>query len=98
MNELPRDPRKEIMELGSRISVEVQNAGQTRCVSVNVFDPSAPPFSGNTPESAVCNSIKKEIIASRPLPTTPSIAAPSKTPELSKGIDTPAQDRGSISR
>lgn len=98
MNENSRDPRKEILELGSRIGVEVREGGRVRTVSVNVFDPVAPAFAADSPVGQVCNSIKKEVMDSRPLPQVPSIATPTRTPEISKGIETPSQQRGQITR
>ncbi len=98
MNESMRDPRKEILELGSRIGVEVRDGDRIRTVSVNVFDPAAPPFPEASPVSQVCNSIKKEALERQPLPQTPAIATPTRTPEPVKGIETPAQDRGQITR
>jgi hypothetical protein len=87
MNSIPRDPRAEIIELGSKITVAVNEGGQQRSVSVNVFDPAAPPFAGNSPEVSACNSIKKEVLDSLQTAQTPHLASPSKTHEISKGIE-----------
>lgn len=98
MNEHIRDPRKEILELGSRVGVEVSEGGKVRTVSVNVFEPAAPAFAPDSPVALVCNSIKKEVLVSQPVPQAPAIAAPTRTQEVAKGIESPSQDRGQITR
>lgn len=98
MSETRRDPRREIIEMGSRIAVEVSDGNSVRSVPVNVFDPAAPPFRGNSPVAAVCNSIKREVMESQPLPSTPSIATPSRVPEISKGIEKTGPSMPQISR
>jgi len=95
MSQAARNPRAEIMELGSKITVDVTEGGQSRAVSVNVFDPSAPPFPANTPESSVCNSIKKEVLQSLRPEQAPAIPSPTKIRDLEKGLekDAPGMSR-----